>query len=75
MRYAGQRMIQRHRRLAIAATVAAVALLASQHRPSADLRFITHDARDTAPHKVQAAVDLGVVAVSVLYTWSSVPLR
>jgi hypothetical protein len=64
--------IQR-RRIAVAATLAALAVLAT-NRPSADLQLITHDVRDSAPHKVQAAVDLGVVAVSVLYTWSTTPL-
>ncbi len=59
----------RHRRITIG-IVALLALIAVAHRPSADIRILTHDATDTAPHEVKAAVDLGVVAVSVLVTWT-----
>lgn len=66
-------MEQRRRRFAIIASLAVMAMLAARH-PSANVEFLTHDTRDTAPHRLQAAVDLGVVAVSVLYTWSVRPL-
>ena len=50
--------------------VAALALLAAARHPSANIEILTHDATDTAPHRVKAAVDLGLVAVSVLVTWT-----
>ncbi|MBB4154854.1 putative YccA/Bax inhibitor family protein [Sphingomonas jinjuensis] len=46
-----------------------VAALAARH-PTADFRLVTHDIGDPQPHRVQAAVDLGLVGVSFLYTWS-----
>jgi hypothetical protein len=48
----------------------ALALVAAIRHPSADIRILTHDAGDTAPHEIKAALDLGVVAVSVLVTWT-----
>jgi hypothetical protein len=56
--------------------IAAVALLglAARH-PTADVRILTHDAADPAPHRMQAAVDLGLIGVSVLYTWTVKRLR
>ena len=43
--------------------------------PTVDLRLVTHDVRDPAPHRMQAAVDFGLVGVSVLYTWTVNRLR
>lgn len=57
-----------HRKL-IVAGAAALALLAVNH-PSADIRILTHDAGDPVPRQVKAAVDLGLMAVSVLVTWT-----
>jgi len=56
--------------------VAALALLAlvSPHN-RADIRILTHDKSDLSPHKMQAVIDLGIVAVSVLYTWTSKAIR
>ena len=62
--------MKHRRRVAIAATGAMLALVALRH-PSADLRIMTHEARDTAPHRVQAAIDLGLVGISLLYTWTA----
>jgi len=62
--------MKHRRRVAIAATGAMLALVALRH-PSADLRIMTHEAQDTAPHRVQAAIDLGLVGVSILYTWTA----
>jgi hypothetical protein len=59
----------RDRRTALALAGAAILLLAVRH-PTADIRLITHDASDPAPHRMQAAIDLGLVGVSVLYTWT-----
>ena len=56
--------------------VAALALIAVAARhPTADIRLITHDLRDPSPHRMQAVVDLGLVGVSVLYTWTVDRLR
>lgn len=62
--------MKHRRRIAIAATGAALALVALRH-PTADLKIVTHEARDTAPHRIQAAIDLGLVGVSILYTWTA----
>ena len=59
----------RDRRKALAVAGIALALLALRH-PTADIRVITHDIGDPAPHRMQAAIDLGLVGVSVLYTWT-----
>lgn len=65
-------MRNRYRGLAVAALLL-VAVVA--RHPSADIRILTHDPADLTPHRVQAALDLGVVAVSVLVTWSGRHLR
>lgn len=52
--------------------IAAIALIAGvAHHPSADIRVMTHDAGDLAPQRFQAAVDLGLMGVSVLVTWTA----
>jgi hypothetical protein len=58
------------RRIGLGFCAALLLVLAIRH-PSADIRILTHDASDRAPHRVQAAVDLGLVAVSVLITWTT----
>lgn len=65
----GETMIDRRRRIACAAVAGAIALAATQH-PHADLRLVTHDIGDVAPRRFQVAADLGIVAVSFLYTWT-----
>jgi hypothetical protein len=50
---------------------AALLLAAFARHPSADIRILTHDAADRAPHRVQAAIDLGLATVSVLVTWTA----
>jgi len=60
----------RDRRPGLILMAAAVLLLAARH-PSADIRILTHDHADRAPHRLQAAFDLGLVAVSVLITWTT----
>lgn len=60
----------------IVAGIAALALVAlAAERPTAGIRLITHDLSDPAPRRFQAAVDLGVVGVSLLYTWTAKRLR
>ena len=66
---------RRRHRLALAAVAASTMALAVVQHPSADLKILTHDIGDTAPRRFQAAVDLGVVAVSFLYTWTAPRLR
>ncbi|GAA0735923.1 hypothetical protein GCM10009106_21570 [Sphingomonas japonica] len=53
-------------------TLIAVVLLALVARhPSADIRILAHDAGDPSPRRVQAAMDMGIAAVSVLVTWTA----
>ncbi len=60
----------RNRRIAVA--LGAVLLLATTLRhPTADIRVLTHDSADPTPHQVSAAVDLGVMAFSILVTWTT----
>lgn len=58
------------RRTAIAAIALLLLALTAMRHPSADIRVITHQAGDPAPREVKAAVDLGVMAFSVLITWT-----
>lgn len=56
--------------------MAVLALVALAYRhPTADIRLITHDLTDRSPRRVQAAVDLGLLSVSFLYTWTVNRLR
>lgn len=59
------------RRIALAGSGAVLLALSAMHHPSANIRIITHDVADTAPRRIQAAIDLGILAVSVLYTWTA----
>jgi hypothetical protein len=61
--------MRRRRTILIAA--ATLALVAAARHPTADIEILTHQAGDPAPHKVQAAVDLGIVAVKFLLTWTA----
>ena len=63
-------MTRRSRNIVIAgaAALALVALAAPDHR--ATIEILTHRQNDQAPQRIQAGVDLGLVAVSVLVTWS-----
>lgn len=60
----------RNRRTALIVGAALLLLLAARH-PSADIRILTHDSADLSPHRIQAMVDIGVIAVNVLVTWSA----
>lgn len=59
------------RRIALAGGGAALLALTAMSPHTADIRIITHDVTDTTPRKFQAALDFGVMAVSVLYTWTA----
>lgn len=49
---------------------AALALIAIARHPNADIQILTHDTTDPAPHRIKAAIDLGLVGFSVLVTWT-----
>lgn len=59
----------RTRRIGMITSLALLAGVAAWH-PSANLRILTHDIGDTAPRRFQAALDFGLVGVSVLVTWT-----
>ena len=60
----------------VLAVVAGVGLLAmAAKHPTADIRLLTHDRADPAPRVMTIAADLGVIGVSVLYTWTVNRLR
>ena len=64
-------MSTRRRRIVIGAAAAALLLVAyasPQHR--AELHILAADKSDAHPRQLEAAVDFGVVAFSVLVTWS-----
>jgi hypothetical protein len=63
-------LIERKRKIAIAAVAALALLTLATRHPHADIEILTHRAGDLSPQKVEAAIDLGVFAVSVLVTWS-----
>ncbi|HSX56278.1 MAG TPA: hypothetical protein VLG14_13330 [Sphingomonas sp.] len=59
------------RRIALAGGGAALLALTAMPSTSADIQILTHEVTDTAPRKFKAAVNLGIMAVSVLYTWTA----
>ena len=61
------------RRSILLAGLALIAVVAVRH-PTPDIRLLTHDIGDPRPHRIEAAIDLGLVGVSVLYTWSTHPM-
>lgn len=64
----------RHRRAAWLA-VGALALVAVAERPTARIHIDTHEVADLNPRQMKAFVDVGLVAVDVLVTWSARTLR
>lgn len=64
----GEGRMRRNRIIVVA--VAGALLLMTANPPSADIRILTHDVGDATPHRVQAAIDIGIVAISVLVTWT-----
>lgn len=57
------------RRIIFVCGLLMLAILLARH-PSADIRIITHDVADPAPHKIEAAVDMGVFVLNLLVTWT-----
>jgi hypothetical protein len=65
-------MSKRSRQIAIGASAALLLATASvMPGPRADIRILTADEADLDPHQLQAAFDVGMVAVSVIVTWTS----
>lgn len=60
----------RRRRIIFLCGLLMLAVMLVRH-PTADVRIITHDIADPAPRKIEAALDLGVFAVSLLVTWTA----
>lgn len=46
-----------------------VVALAARH-PTAKFELLTHDIGDPMPARVEAAADLGLLAVSIVVTWT-----
>lgn len=63
-------MIGRRRKIVMAGAAALALLALTAKHPRADIQILTHQAGDVSPRKLQAAVDTGLFAVSVLVTWS-----
>lgn len=59
------------RQIALAAGALSLAALATFDPPSANVQILTHDSRDAAPARFQAAVDLGLASASILVTWTA----
>ncbi len=57
------------RKVGLVAGSALVIALAWQ-TPTASLEIQTHDVTDVAPKKMEAALDLGIAAFSLLITWT-----
>lgn len=62
------------RRIAVG-LIAGLAVVAAARHPTASIHVLTHDAGDVAPHRVQAVLDLGLVGVDLLVTWTAHQLR
>ena len=61
----------RRARILVLAGIAALALIVAaspSHR--ANITIFAHRQDDSAPQRLQAAIDLGIVGVSILVTWS-----
>ncbi|WP_404334557.1 hypothetical protein AB2M62_13585 [Sphingomonas sp. MMS12-HWE2-04] len=63
-------MNRRARILALAGLAALALLVAVGPEHRANIEIFAHRQGDTAPQRLQAAIDLGIVGVSVLVTWS-----
>lgn len=63
------------RRIILAAGAAALLMTAATVHPTAEFEILTHELTDKTPRKFQAAVDTGLLAVSVIYTWTERSLR
>jgi hypothetical protein len=62
--------MERRRRFWILGLGALAVVAVAVERPHADIRILTHAQGDLAPQRLQAAIDLGLVGISFLVTWS-----
>lgn len=64
-------MDTRKGRIVLAGAVALALFAVVSPHNRADIRILTHDKSDMSPHKLQAAIDIGLIAISVLVTWTA----
>lgn len=50
--------------------IALLVLLLAVRHPTTDIRINLHDTTDPTPRQIVAAIDTGLMAVSVLVTWT-----
>lgn len=62
--------IAMRRRIIMAMALVALTAALVRH-PTVDVRVITHDITDPAPHRIEAAVDMGLFALKLLVTWTN----
>lgn len=60
----------RDRRLLGLGLLGVVASVLAVSHPRADIRIITSDVPDPAPHRLQVALDTGLGGISLLVTWT-----
>lgn len=58
------------RRIWLICGMLVLAVMLVRH-PTANIHIIMHDVSDPAPHKIEAVVDLGLFALSLLVTWTA----
>jgi len=63
-------MEKRRARIVIAAIAAFALFAVISPGKRAEIRILTHEKGDLSPHRMQAAIDIGLFAISVLYTWT-----
>jgi hypothetical protein len=63
-------MMRRRRTIAAALALTLAGVAVARH-PTANIEILTHDSADPSPHRLQAALDLGIVAIKLLVTWTA----
>ena len=58
------------RRAGLVIAAALLVLLSARH-PTANIHIETHDVTDVNPQRFHAAIDVGLVAVKLLVTWTA----
>jgi hypothetical protein len=67
--------MRRESRRAVALVAGIGLMTLAVNHPTADIRVLTHERTDPAPRVMKVVADLGVIGVSVLYTWTVDRLR